>query len=152
MAAAVDVATAASAAASVAWLPIVGWVIFGATAIGSIAWITYKVFDKIKTEKLSYSFSPGKENIIIDDIVIETKTHGYLEELIFNRGSDRVEYKAEFSHDITKPVSAFIQIDFIIYYCRSSETQLIDRERKTIGEIYDGINGVFRHIRDRVIY
>ena len=80
---------------------------------------------------------------------MKTKLNGKLDVRIKNFFSDKFEYEAIFSTDITLPKSAFINLDFIIFYCSVEDYQFINQERQLIKEKYQGVAGIISRARDK---
>ena len=126
VATAVDAAAAIALAATVGWVPIVGWTLFGATAIASIAWITYSYFHQNQSETISYEYVPKPGYAIIGAFHNTTHFNGKLGEEFEKITGNKYSYKRTLKHNINEPRSAFASTTIIVYYTEENNNDLIN--------------------------
>ncbi|OMJ81069.1 hypothetical protein SteCoe_18525 [Stentor coeruleus] len=128
IAAATEASAAIVAAATTAWIPIVGWTIFGVTTTASIAWIVYSVLKTTTTECKNYSKKAELGYKILLALKFVDSVNG---EIIKNTDNEdngvikdkkNYSFNLEFEHKKANPLSACAKVKFYFVQERESLT------------------------------
>ena len=121
-----------TAATGASWLliPYVGWAIAGASFIGNAVWAASSTANSTKKESVKFEFSPQQGYSINSCEIRVTQINGKLEKIRIYDKPDRYSYSAEFTADITQPISAFLSIEFVINYSNNDEIVTVFRKER----------------------
>ena len=121
-----------TAATGASWLliPYVGWAIAGASFIGNAVWAASSTANSTKKESVKFEFSPQQGYSINSCEIRVTQINGKLEKIRIYDTPDRYSYSAEFTADITQPISAFLSIEFVINYSNNDEIVTVFRKER----------------------
>lgn len=109
-----EAAAATAAAASTLWIPIVGWSIFGVTALVSAGWIAYSFFKKENSIKLALQYTAKNNKKIADVLVFEDLSNGRTENKKLTFNNKKLSYEIELVNKIISPDSAFLSVKCIM--------------------------------------
>lgn len=109
-AAATKAVTTAVAALSAAWVPVVGWTIFGLSTAYSGVSIIYCLFRKDINEKITFNEKIDEDSMILDVIIFKNHMNGTLSEEKGSLDNKMFSYEIVLSNDKNAPKSAFLDV------------------------------------------
>jgi hypothetical protein len=139
IAAVAEATTAAAAAASTLWIPVIGWGIFGLTTLASIGWVAYSHYKKENSAKLSLPYTATNGQKIVDVLVFEDLSNGWTKNKKFAFNEQKLSYEIELVNKTTSQDSAFLSVKCIVILSdkATSVVELAEKIKKDCEAKYD---------------
>ncbi|OMJ88973.1 hypothetical protein SteCoe_8984 [Stentor coeruleus] len=115
-----EAAAATAAAATTAWIPIVGWTIFGVTTIASIGWIIYSYLKKTTSKNLKFKNTVASGFKIFKVIKNVKHINGTIVSCEDKLQENKKQFKSfiELKHEKVDPLSACVKATFYVIKIR----------------------------------
>ncbi|OMJ79349.1 hypothetical protein SteCoe_20642 [Stentor coeruleus] len=125
-------ATISTAASTAFWIPVIGWGIFGVTAVTSVGWILYSMLKKNDSKKISIKHQIPNEHYIIDLIILKDCSNGVLSHEFYEFKKQKFNYEVTISNDRCSRNSAFLKVKCILVISDGSAglTELSERTKR----------------------